>query len=294
MSCWGSVSPSGHVRGQSAALGHTCFFRRVCLAPGCLPKRKLVPSVVDLVYWCIWVRPGFSQHKLSHVVDSSLLPGFPTFTFTSIAEKLGERPGSRFLAHCLLSVPLTLQILAWGLRNLKSYQLASVTSPSLIVECSGQLVQSCVIKNVKKNPNFDVSVLFMEVVRTWSPPCSDERWLGRTSKGPIKNAPCDGANCVLLSLASLWGDSELLPSLPCVVMGSLSSPHSVYPRRACTAPPSSSKSLTTGHLAEGPWWDSARSAPWRTSTVTPTKRRRVVPRSPQVRAAMRTMLVPHP
>uniref|UniRef100_A0A8C3IIY9 Dysferlin n=1 Tax=Chrysemys picta bellii TaxID=8478 RepID=A0A8C3IIY9_CHRPI len=56
-----------------------------------------------------------------------------------------------------------IEILAWGLRNLKSYQLASITSPSLQVECGGQMVQSCVIKNVRKNPNFDVCVLFMEV-----------------------------------------------------------------------------------------------------------------------------------
>lgn len=56
------------------------------------------------------------------------------------------------------------QILAWGLRNMKSYQLASISSPSLVVECGGQTVQSCVIKNLRKNPNFDICTLFMEVV----------------------------------------------------------------------------------------------------------------------------------
>uniref|UniRef100_A0A3Q4AGS0 C2 domain-containing protein n=1 Tax=Mola mola TaxID=94237 RepID=A0A3Q4AGS0_MOLML len=56
------------------------------------------------------------------------------------------------------------EILAWGLRNMKPYQLASVSSPSLVVECGGQRVETAVIKNMKKSPNFPSSVLFIQVL----------------------------------------------------------------------------------------------------------------------------------
>ncbi|KAJ8361497.1 hypothetical protein SKAU_G00180220 [Synaphobranchus kaupii] len=57
-----------------------------------------------------------------------------------------------------------IEILAWGLRNMKPYQLATVSSPSLIVECGGEIVRSAVIRNIKKSPNFPGSVLFLQVL----------------------------------------------------------------------------------------------------------------------------------
>ncbi|XP_028279715.1 myoferlin isoform X2 [Parambassis ranga] len=56
-----------------------------------------------------------------------------------------------------------IEVLTWGLRNMKTYQLATVSSPSLIVECGGEIVQTGLIKNFKKNPNFPGSVLLLKV-----------------------------------------------------------------------------------------------------------------------------------
>ncbi|KAI4807796.1 hypothetical protein KUCAC02_027581 [Chaenocephalus aceratus] len=80
------------------------------------------------------------------------------------------------------------EILVWGLRNMKSYQLASISSPSLVVECGGERVESVVIKNMKKCPNFPGSVLFLKVLlpkeEMYTPPIVlkviDHRPFGRT------------------------------------------------------------------------------------------------------------------
>ncbi|KTF85077.1 hypothetical protein cypCar_00021707 [Cyprinus carpio] len=57
-----------------------------------------------------------------------------------------------------------IEVLAWGLRNMKTYQLAPVTSPVLVVECGEERVQTAVIKNMKKCPNFPGNVLLLKVL----------------------------------------------------------------------------------------------------------------------------------
>uniref|UniRef100_A0A3B3BGD5 Myoferlin n=1 Tax=Oryzias melastigma TaxID=30732 RepID=A0A3B3BGD5_ORYME len=47
---------------------------------------------------------------------------------------------------------------------MKPYQLASVSSPSLVVECGGQRVETAIIKNMKKSPNFPGNVLFIKLL----------------------------------------------------------------------------------------------------------------------------------
>ncbi|XP_063786011.1 fer-1-like protein 5 [Pseudophryne corroboree] len=60
-------------------------------------------------------------------------------------------------------VPMTLEVLAWGIRNIKTFHLRSVLSPSLLVECGGKCVQTRRIHNFKRNPNFPSEILHLLV-----------------------------------------------------------------------------------------------------------------------------------
>uniref|UniRef100_H2Z080 C2 domain-containing protein n=1 Tax=Ciona savignyi TaxID=51511 RepID=H2Z080_CIOSA len=82
-----------------------------------------------------------------------------------------------------------IEVLFWGLRDLKRVQLISVDRPRVDIEIAGRCVSSCLINNYKKNPNFAEPVKFIEdvdlpEVEYWCPPisitCIDCRAFGRS------------------------------------------------------------------------------------------------------------------
>lgn len=80
-----------------------------------------------------------------------------------------------------------LEVLLWGLRDLKRIHFMSVDRPRIDVECSGKILSSSVIQNAKKNPNFPMMLKFFDlelpVEEVYAPPillrCVDCRSFGR-------------------------------------------------------------------------------------------------------------------
>ena len=57
-----------------------------------------------------------------------------------------------------------MQMVCWGVRNMASFQLLSVKSPSVEISLGDVTVQSNVITNTDRNPNFDEPLVFRELV----------------------------------------------------------------------------------------------------------------------------------
>ena len=49
---------------------------------------------------------------------------------------------------------------------MKKFQLSAINNPSIEIECGGVVKSTNKIKNAKKNPNFENSSLFFDVVRS--------------------------------------------------------------------------------------------------------------------------------
>ncbi|XP_039594508.1 fer-1-like protein 6 isoform X2 [Polypterus senegalus] len=56
-----------------------------------------------------------------------------------------------------------IEVLFWGLRDMKKVQLLSVDRPQVFIECAGKGVKSSVIQSYKSNPNFSVLADSFEV-----------------------------------------------------------------------------------------------------------------------------------
>uniref|UniRef100_A0A8D3CHV0 Otoferlin a n=1 Tax=Scophthalmus maximus TaxID=52904 RepID=A0A8D3CHV0_SCOMX len=78
----------------------------------------------------------------------------PTLKFSSLLTIFPH------LLNCCVSL---VQVLFWGLRDLKRINLAQVDRPRVDIECAGRGVQSALIQNYKKNPNFSTLVKWFEV-----------------------------------------------------------------------------------------------------------------------------------
>ncbi|KAL3867775.1 hypothetical protein ACJMK2_040625, partial [Sinanodonta woodiana] len=80
-----------------------------------------------------------------------------------------------------------IEVLFWGVRDLKRVQLSTVDKPRIDIECAGHILQSATILNCRKNPNFSVPVKYFDVElpenELYCPPitirCVDCRNFGR-------------------------------------------------------------------------------------------------------------------
>ena len=96
-----------------------------------------------------------------------------------------------------------LQILFWGLRDLKRVNLFEVDQPQVIIECAGKKVESEVIVAYKENPSFTELVKYVDVV---------------SSKGGSCHARVHRGHHVSMDCLSAWGKGkvtagELCPGL---------------------------------------------------------------------------------
>lgn len=61
-----------------------------------------------------------------------------------------------------------LQVLFWGVRNMKKVQFSTVDSPRVELEWSGYFVKSSTIENAERCPNFPEPVTYIDLVSVYT------------------------------------------------------------------------------------------------------------------------------
>lgn len=98
--------------------------------------------------------------------DASILPDLPT------PREANGKPPIDINKGPILPVPrgirptlskYRIEVLFWGLRDLKRVHLLTVDKPRVDIECAGNILYSSVIQNAKRNPNFTNPIKFVDV-----------------------------------------------------------------------------------------------------------------------------------
>lgn len=122
---------------------------------------------------CVRGLEGWEGDVADRTEPQGAAPSFPGRT--SCGSQAGTAdaptPAGASLGLCVAALPSSLQVLFWGVREMKKVQLLSVDRPQVLIECGGHGVKSCVIQSYQNNPNFSVQADAFEVVRVSPLPC---------------------------------------------------------------------------------------------------------------------------
>ncbi|XP_063260880.1 fer-1-like protein 4 isoform X3 [Prinia subflava] len=104
---------------------------------------------------------AFAVPQVKLVDEPYTKPALQFFDFYRGTKAAGELIATFELIE--LDYSSYLEILFWGLRDLKRVNLFEVDEPQVIIECAGKKVESEVIVSYKENPNFTELVKYMDV-----------------------------------------------------------------------------------------------------------------------------------
>ncbi|KAM6242732.1 fer-1-like protein 4 isoform 2-T2 [Spheniscus humboldti] len=104
---------------------------------------------------------AFAVPQVKLVDEPYTKPALQFFDFYKGTKAVGELIATFELME--LDYSGYLEILFWGLRDLKRVNLFEVDQPQVIIECAGKKVESEVIVAYKENPNFTELVKYMDV-----------------------------------------------------------------------------------------------------------------------------------
>ncbi|XP_008199102.2 otoferlin isoform X1 [Tribolium castaneum] len=110
---------------------------------------------------------AFELLELPNDVDGGTLPPLPApkdipiYKDTDLKDLVPMLPVPRGIRPTLARYRI--EVLFWGLRDLKRIHLLTVDKPRVDIECSGHILYSSIIQNAKKNPNFSNPVKFLDL-----------------------------------------------------------------------------------------------------------------------------------